>query len=67
VAAAVRQLDEAGRASSQEAGRAVDSLREVAVLLESLQDALSRQGQEAHGLTAGAGSGKRRVGGSLKR
>lgn len=57
VSASVRQLDEAGRASSAEAAAAVETLREVEALLSSLRVALQDQGA-ARELSAGHAGGR---------
>jgi hypothetical protein len=64
VAASVRQLDEAGRASSAEAAAAVETLREVAALLSSLRSALEDQGAGRE-LSAGRADA-RRIGSSSR-
>jgi len=63
VTASVTQLDEAGRASSAEAARAVETLREVERLLGSLRTALEGQGT---GHQLGGAGGQRRVGSSSR-
>jgi hypothetical protein len=60
VTASVQQLDEAGRASSAEAANAVETLRDVEGLLNSLRQALESQGA-GHELGAGV-AGQRRIG-----